>query len=156
MANALPLLLAGGAALVLLGGKKKKPAAAGSSQIEMEEEDEASDEETDEGEGPQPEEETTEGPGYGIVASGIRKDKRGHHAWRIRYKEDGYHAQTTMSAHKTSPVTDEVGVAAAVAAAQGLLRDYFNELLLEKYPNEQPKSDPAVSQVAAVSGIKLA
>ena len=152
MANALPLLLAGGAALVLLGGKKKKTTAAAPEPDP--EPEEVDDEETDEGAGPDPEEEEEEGPGYGTVASGIRKDKRGHHPWRISYQADGYHAQLLVASGKFAPVADEAGVGASVKAAKSLLRDYFNELLLEKYPNEQPKNDPADSTRATVSGIK--
>ena len=155
MANALPLLLAGGAALVLLGGKKKKKTTTTTEPSEPEVE-EVPDEEVDEGEGPDPESSEEEGPGYGIVASGVRKDKRGHHAWRIRYQEDGYHAQTTMGLHKTSPVQEEVGIAASQAAAKKLLSDYFNELLLEKYPNEEPKNDPAHTVRAVAVGIQTA
>lgn len=148
----LPLILAGGAALVLLGGKKKKTTAA---PREPEPEDHGDEEEVDEGAGPSPEPTDEEGPGYGIVASGVRRDKRGAFPWRIKYDAEGYHAQILISANRFSPVQEEVGVAASLKAAKGLLRDRFNELLLEKYPNEQAKNDPADVVVATVSGINL-
>jgi len=161
MANSpLPLLIAGGAALLLLGGKKKKATTAAApsepefEEPEFEDPEDTGEEEMDQGDGPEPPQTQAEGPGYGSVASGIRKDKRGHHAWRIKYDADGYHALLMVTNHRYSPVADEAGVAASVKAAKGLLRDYFNELLIEKYPNEQPKNDP--SDVMIATAAKLA
>lgn len=152
MPNAFPFLIAGGAALLLLGGKKKKTTAAPEEKPEPI--DEIPDEEMDEGEGPQPEEIEGESPGYGSVAHGVRKDKRGHHPWRVYYDAEGYHAQIMRDASRFSPVVDEAGIAASSKAAKGLLRDYFNELLIEKYPNEQPKNDPADITRVTVTGFK--
>jgi hypothetical protein len=156
----LPLLLAGGAALLLLSGKKKKkngaaaaPADEYAEEAVEEEPVEAEEEEVDAGAGPDPEPEEDEGPGYGIVASGVRKDKRGHHPWRVRFEADGYHAQITLGAHRTAPVTEDVGIAATLSAAKKLLSDRFNELLIDKYPNESPKLDPITMLIAKAASL---
>ena len=84
----------------------------------------------------------SEGPSYGAVASGMRGDRRGQHAWRVSYQADGYHAEILVYHHRFSPVQEEVGVAASARGARKLLRDNFNELLLERYPDQEPKNDP--------------
>jgi hypothetical protein len=138
MKNALPLLVAGGAALLLMGGKKKKAASAPVEEEPME----ADEEEVDEGEGP----ETEEGQEYGKVASGTRKDRRGSHPWRIAYEEDGYHAQLMGQGGRFAPMQEEIGIAATLKAAKEMLRDHFNQALLDAgYSEDDFKEDPVTS-----------
>ncbi len=149
-----PLLLAGGAALFLLSGKKKKKKTGTvvlADEYAEEESVEADEEEVDAGAGPEPEGEGDEDPGYGTVASGVRKDRLGPHPWRVRFEEDGYHAQIMVYAGRFSPISYEVGIAATLSAAKKLLSDEFNDLLLAKYPNEQPKLDPMTLLTATAS-----
>jgi len=134
------LLLAGGAALLLMGGKKKKKTTAGTVTEEPMEPDE---EEVDEGEGPEAE----EGEEYGKVASGTRKDRRGAHPWRIMYEEDGYHAQLMGQGGKFAPMQEEIGVSASLKAAKEMLRDYFNQALLDAGYSEDDFSEDSYCQV---------
>jgi hypothetical protein len=123
--SAFPLLVFGGA-LLLLGGKKKKkttPTNGAEQDGPMDGDDDAA----DTGDGPEVEDEEE----YGKVARGLRKDHIGSHAWRINYEEDGYHAQLMMNASNSSPMSEEIGVAASLRTAKELLRDHFNQALLD-------------------------
>ena len=146
MKNAFPLLVAGGAALLLMGGKKKK--SSGASSNEDETPMDSDDGETDEGDGP-----STDGDAeYGKVASGTRKDRLGGHGWRIMYEEDGYHAQLMMQPGKFSAMSSEVGVAASLKAAKGLLRDHYNQAILDAGHSEDDfLDDPAPRTVSRLA-----
>lgn len=149
MSDKLPLILAAGAAIVLLGGKKSKKKA-GSSSAKVEPMPGP-----DPGQPPLPPSEEAppapdmpdvgssgESVGPERVASGIRKDRRGHFAWRIVRDADSYLAQELISNHRLSPVQAEIGVSDSENGARAILRDYYNESLIKRYPNEKPKDDP--------------
>ncbi len=148
MASALPLLaVAGGAALLLSGKKKKKAKSDVSRDLPRPDEGPPLEEEPlREGTGDDEEMDFGTGPGgeqYGeTVASGLRSDRRGPQAWRVRYESDGYHAQLMAYVGRTSPIAEEIGITATLKAAKELIRDQLNALLLGKYPNEKPKADP--------------
>ncbi len=155
MKSALPLLVAGGAALLLMGGKKKK-----SSEKPVEDSDEmdsdemdSDDEEIDEGDGP----DSNEDEGYGKVASGTRTDRLGGHGWRIMYDADGYHALLMVSPGNFSPVDTELGVAASLKAAKGLLRDHYNQAILDAgFTQSDFLEDPVAPRtVSRVRGLSL-
>lgn len=156
MKSALPLLVAGGAALLLMGGKKKKTKSASfSDEVEVLEEDrmDSIDEEIDEGSGP----DSNEDEGYGKVAAGTRKDRLGGHGWRITYEEDGYHALLMTSPGKFSPVDMELGVAASLKAAKELLRDHYNQAILDAGFSEADfYDDPAAPATTRVNSLKMA
>lgn len=134
--SALPLLAAGAAAIILLGGKKKT------------DEDKGGQETASESTQSVPEDAVDEEPPveYGKVSDGVRKDARGSHAWRITFERDGYHAFILQGSSRFSPPAEEVGVAASEKSAKGLLRDRFNELLLENgYSESDFVEDPVPS-----------
>lgn len=141
--NALPLLL-GGAALFLLMGKKepKKSTEASAQEEETEETEGISEEIADEG---------TEGsatPEYGkIVARGKRMDKRGAHGWSIRFEEEGYYPQLHTAADRFAPVAQELGVTASMSAAKQLLRDTYNQGLLDAGYSESDFQEDPVRQL---------
>ena len=150
--SAFPLILAAGAVALFIGGKKKtsKPA-----QDDGFVDDTSTDDgQADTGDGPDPDgtQQSTD-EGYGTVASGMRRDKRGAFSWRVKYDADGYHAQVLMGNSRFAPVQEEVGIAASASGAKDMLRERFNELLIDRYPDEEPLNDPAstrkISQFAA-------
>jgi len=145
------LLLAGGAAIAL-GGKKKKPYKP-SPPPELEPEIEGAFEEgvVDEGTaGPEAE------PQYGdIVAKGVRRDKRGAHAWRIKFEEDGYHIQLMMGAFRAAPVSEELGITATMRAGKELIRDIMNERLLAAgYKEEDLREDPVRKPITVTDALR--
>lgn len=147
MKSAFPLLVAGGAALLLMGGKKKKKSS-GASSDESETPMDSDDGETDEGDGPAPDDDSE----YGKVASGIRNDRIGAHSWRVIYEEDGYHAQVMTGPGKFAAMSFEVGVAASLKAAKILLRDSFNQALLDGGHSEDDFfDDPAPRTVSRLA-----
>ncbi len=149
--NALPLIV-GGVAFLLLSGKKKKRSAStnGAADDEpmddepMDSDDEPMDDDDDESmddddepmDGEDDQADTGDGPDtegeeeYGKVASGVRQDHIGAHPWRIRFEEDGYHAQLMMGAQQSAPMQAEIGITASLKSAKELLRDHFNDALL--------------------------
>lgn len=140
MKNALPILAAG-AAVLLLGNKKKKSPSSSSKS------DPAEDQDADEGTGPIPDDTDDD---YGKVANGIRKDRRGHHPWRIMYNEDGYTSQIMTDTGRFARVDYEVGVAASQAAAKKMLRDFFNQALLEAgYSKDDFKQSPMAERLSS-------
>ena len=143
MKKAFPLLVAGGAALLLMGGKKKKPSGATAEEPEMD----SDDEDTDVGDGPA----TDADAGYGKVAGGTRNDRLGAHSWRIMYEEDGYHAELMSGPGKFAPPQSEVGVSASLRAAKELLRDHFNQQILDAgYPESDLLDDPAPKAIGRI------
>lgn len=146
--SAFPLLVFGGA-LLLLGGKKKKKTTP-TNGAEQDEPMDGDDDAADTGDGPEVEDEEE----YGKVARGLRKDHIGSHAWRINYEEDGYHAQLMMNASNSSPMSEEIGVAASLRTAKELLRDHFNQALLDAGRTEDDfKDDPVVPRITGLAGM---
>lgn len=143
MKSALPLL-AGAAALLLMSGKKKKTG--GTVEDTVEPPMDSDDEDTDTGDGP----ESDDDAGYGKVASGIRKDRIGSHSWRIVYADDGYHAEVMAGPGRLAPVQMEVGLAASLKAAKELLRDHFNQAILDAgHPESEFLDDPAPKSIGS-------
>lgn len=152
MAFPLPLLLLAGGALIL--GKKKKP----KRKVVIVEEEVVEEEVIPSGDEEVSEETADEGAGddealqFGkVVASGIRRDKRGSHQWRIKYEEDGYHAQLLMGG-RMSPVTEEFGTAATLRAAKELIRDALNERLLSAGYKESDLTDEPAPRALILTG----
>jgi len=126
MLNPMILLIAAGASIAVLSKKKKKESTVTHDEVQE-----------------KPERDSRELPKIdGVVLKGIRKDKRGHFPWRVYLDADGYHAQIMLDDSRFSPVQNELGVVASIESAKTMLRDHFNELLTNKYPNEKPKNDP--------------
>lgn len=139
MSNPLPLLIAGGAALLFLSGGKKRERSAKTLESKNDEDaDKAVETEIVQAEIPK-----LGVDKFGPVERGVRKDRRGHHPWRIYLDDSGYHAQIMLDSSRYSPVQEEIGISATSGAAKAMLRDHFNKLLLKIYPNEKPKNDPA-------------
>jgi len=139
MKKALPLILVAGGAALFMGGKKKKTTTSAPAPEEEEPPVTGDDEETDEGDGPE-----TEDDGYGKVANGVRKDRIGSHPWRIMHEEDGFHAQLMTAAGRFAAIQSEIGTAASLKAAKELLRDHFNEAILNAgYSEDDFLDDPA-------------
>lgn len=137
--SALPLLAAGAAAIILLGGKKKTDGDKEGGGLTSESAQSVPSDSTDAVDEEAPVE-------YGKVSDGVRKDARGSHAWRITFERDGYHAFILQGSSRFSPPAEEVGVAASEKSAKGLLRDRFNELLLENgYSESDFVEDPVPS-----------
>lgn len=146
--SAFPLLVFGGA-LLLLGGKKKKKTTP-TNGAEQDEPMDGDDVAADTGDGPEVEDEEE----YGKVARGLRKDHIGSHAWRINYEEDGYHAQLMMNSSNSSPVAEEIGTTASLLSAKELLRDRFNQMLLDAGRTEADfKEDPVTPRITGIASI---
>ncbi len=144
--SALPLIL-GGAALLLLSGKKKKKTTTTNGTTDDTVDDTADDtDDTDDTS------DDTEDEGYGKVASGVRQDHIGAHPWRITFEEDGYHALLTMGSQNSAPVAEEIGVAASIGTAKELLRDHFNQALLDAGRTEDDfRDDPVVPRITGLA-----
>ena len=144
MANILPLLLGAGAIAVMMGGKKKTSTSPVQDDAPIDDDGQA-----DTGDGPDSDGTTqSTDDGFGSVASGVRTDRRGHFPWRVLYDAGGYHGQIMMGA-RFAPVQEEVGIAASATGAKGMLRERFNELLINRYPDESPLNDPpAITKIS--------
>jgi hypothetical protein len=90
----------------------------------------------------------------GRVASGIRSDKLGQHAWSVFQDSKGYHARIMVTHSQFSPVKEEIGISTTKSGALKLLSDEFNKRLLAKYPNEKAKSDPALARASVFKAPK--
>lgn len=94
----------------------------------------------------------------GKVASGVRTDRLGHHAWSVFYDPKsavwndkpvaGYRARIMSNSGPGASVKEEVGVSPTKFGAYRILSDEFNARLLAKYPNEKRKSDPAPARAS--------
>lgn len=146
MANLAPALLLGVGIAVVLGGRKKRKTSTAAAPSPGEPWVPGLDEEPIEDEEPEGEAEPdTPSLGSGTsqtVAKGIRKDRSGHHPWRIVHDSEGFRAQLMSGVDKFARKQEELGVAASEEAARAMLRDTFNERLIALYPNEPEKNDP--------------